>query len=132
MSESILNSVKKILGIEQSYTAFDSDILIHINSVFSTLNQLGIGPENGFVIENATATWADFLGNDARLNAVKTYTYLRVRLIFDPPTTSYAIDSMNEQVKELEWRINVYREERDHPIGVPFDPEDIVIDGGAP
>jgi hypothetical protein len=108
---SILTSVKKILGIDEDYTAFDEDIIVHINTVFSTLNQLGIGPNVGFAIEDDTATWDDLLGTDLRLNSVKSYTYLSVRLMFDPPTTSYLIESMNKQVKELEWRINTYREE---------------------
>lgn len=110
MDESILNNTKKILGIDSTYTAFDPDIMIHINSVFSTLNQLGIGPVDGFAIDDAAATWVDFLGADKRLNFVKTYVYLRVRLLFDPPTTSYLINSMKEQVQELEWRLNVHRE----------------------
>jgi hypothetical protein len=110
MTDSILTSTKKILGIAEDYEAFDVDVLTHINSVFSTLNQLGIGPEEGFAIEDAVATWSDFLGDDLRLNNVKTYVYLRVRLLFDPPTTSFLIASLNEQAKELEWRINVQRE----------------------
>lgn len=110
MTDSILTSTKKILGIAEDYEAFDVDVLTHINSVFSTLNQLGIGPEEGFVIEDAAATWSDFLGDDLRLNNVKTYVYLRVRLLFDPPTTSFLIASLNEQAKELEWRMNVQRE----------------------
>lgn len=111
MTDSILTSTKKILGIEESYTAFDEDIMLHINSVFSILNQLGIGPDDGYAIGDSSDTWDDFFGDDARLNSVKTYVYLRVRLLFDPPTTSYLINSMNEQVKELEWRLNVQREE---------------------
>lgn len=110
MSDSILNNTKKILGIAEDYNAFDPDIIIHINSVFSVLHQLGIGPDNGFMIEDASVTWNDFIGNDNRLNAVKTYVYLRVRILFDPPTTSYLINAMNEQCRELEWRINVTRE----------------------
>lgn len=111
MTDSILTSTKKILGIEESYTAFDEDIILHINSVFSILNQLGIGPDDGYAIGDSSDTWDDFLGDDVRMNSVKTYVYLRVRLLFDPPTTSYLINSMNEQVKELEWRLNVQREE---------------------
>lgn len=110
MSESILNSTKKILGIEADYYAFDTDILMHINAVFSTLQQLGIGPVEGFAIEDATTEWSSFLGGDPRLNAVKTYVYLRVRMLFDPPGTSYLINAMDEQRKELEWRLNVQRE----------------------
>lgn len=109
---SILNDVKKALGIEEENTAFDVDIIMHINSILSTLNQLGIGPNAGFAIEDATPDWTDFLGSeDLRANNVKTYTYLRVRILFDPPTGSYhLVNSMNEQIKELEWRINVKRE----------------------
>lgn len=110
MSTSILNSIKKVLGIDESYTAFDADIIMHINSVFSTLNQLGVGPAEGFMIENGEATWDTFIGVDPRLNAVKSYVYLRVRLLFDPPTTSYMIEAQQQQVRELEWRLNVQRE----------------------
>lgn len=110
MTDSILTSTKKVLGLEEAYTVFDPDILLHINSVFATLAQLGIGPPEGFAIEDKTALWSEFLGDDKRLNSVKTYVYLRVRLLFDPPTTSYMIESMNAQLKELEWRLNVTRE----------------------
>lgn len=108
---SILVGVKKVLGIEADQTEFDTDVLMHVNSVFAVLNQLGIGPTEGFVIEDDQATWDQFLGTDLRLSLVKTYTYLKVRLIFDPPTGSYhLVNSLNEQVKELEWRLNVKRE----------------------
>jgi len=107
---SILTSIKKVLGVDESYTAFDEDILMHINSVFSTLNQLGIGPTEGFMIEDSTATWDAFLGTDKRLNAVKTYTYLSVRFLFDPPTTSFVIDAMQKQIGELAWRLNIVKE----------------------
>lgn len=128
MSDSILVSTKKILGLDASYTAFDVDIIMHINSVFGTLNQLGIGPINGFMIEDDTALWSTFIGSDLNLNAVKTYVYLRVRLLFDPPATSFHITAMENQIKELEWRLNVYRETRDW-----VDPIlGAVIDGGTP
>lgn len=110
MSGSILNTTKKILGLTEDYTVFDLDIIIHINSILNVVTQLGIGPEDGFMIEDATATWEDFLGSDKRMNAVKTYVYLRVRLLFDPPTTSYLINAMESQCRELEWRLNVTRE----------------------
>jgi hypothetical protein len=110
MSDSILTSVKKILSIPEDYDVFDQDIILHINSVFSTLTQLGIGPVEGFMIADATAEWDSFIGADLELNAVKTYVCLRVRLLFDPPSSSYAIEAMKEQVKELEWRLNVTRE----------------------
>jgi hypothetical protein len=108
--DSILNSVKKNLGLDESYTAFDADILLYINGVFSTLNQLGIGPEDGFAIEDDSTTWDAFLGTDLKLNSVKTYMYLRVRLLFDPPQTSHHIDAVNKQILELEWRLNTVRE----------------------
>lgn len=111
MAQSILTSVKKLLGLTEADTSFDIDVMLHINSVFSTLQQLGIGPVDGFMIEDATVTWDAFLGNDPKLSAVKTYVYLRTRLLFDPPSTSYVIDSMNKQIQELEWRLNVQREE---------------------
>lgn len=123
MTESILESTKKVLGIAADYTVFDVDILMHINSVFSTVNQLGIGPLEGFAISDDTATWADFLGTDLRLNAVRSYVYLRVRLLFDPPSTSYLIDSMRKQYEEMEWRLNVTREET-----AWVDPDPVVVD----
>ena len=110
MITSILTSVKKNLGLDESYEFFDDDILLYINGVFSTLNQLGIGPELGFMIEDKDTTWDAYLDDDLRLNSVKTYMYLKVRLLFDPPVTSFAIEAMNQQAKELEWRLNVVRE----------------------
>jgi hypothetical protein len=123
MSDSILTSTKKILGIEESYTAFDLDILTHINSVFSTLNQLGVGPAEGFRVEDAGDVWDDFLDGDPRYNSVKTYVYLRVRLLFDPPTTSYHTTALKEEVLQLEWRINAQRESTDY-----VDPDPVVVD----
>lgn len=134
MSDSIFNSVKKSLGLDEDYEAFDSIILLHINGVFATLNQLGIGPTLGFSIQDATPTWDAFLGTDLRMNFVKTYLYLKVRMLFDPPTTSYLIEALNKQASELEWRISVYREETEwvDPNSVE-DLEDVgVIDGGTP
>jgi len=111
MTDSILESTKKVLNLAPDYTAFDQDIIMHINSVFSTLWQLGVGPELGFRIEDDIATWDAFLGDDPTLSHIKTYMYLRVRMLFDPPTTGYLVDAMEKQVKELEWRINVQRED---------------------
>lgn len=123
MSESILTSTKKILGIDEEYAAFDMDILLHINTVFSNLAQLGLGPTGGFAINDASAVWDDFLEGNLNLNAVKTYVYLRVRLLFDPPTTSYLITAVQEQVRELEWRLNVYREDESWIDPNPVKPE---------
>lgn len=122
MSGSILDKTKKALDIPIDLTVFDEQIIMHINSVFSTLNQLGIGPDHGFEIEDNTATWDLFLGTDPRLNMVKTYMALRVRLLFDPPTTSFAIAALDEQRKELEWRMSVVRESWVFiPVGVELD-----------
>lgn len=110
MADSILDDIKKVLGIDPSYTVFDRDIKLHINSVFSTLEQLGVGPDGGFMIIDDTATWGAFYGNDNRYNAIKSYVYLRVRVLFDPPTTSFLLDAHEKQIKELEWRLNVVRE----------------------
>lgn len=111
MEPSILKSTKKILGVGEADTSFDVDIMTHINAVLSVLTQVGIGPNNGYMIEDDTATWDAFIGTDPRLNLVKTYLYLKVRLLFDPPGTSYAIDAMEKQIAEFEWRLNVMREE---------------------
>lgn len=109
MDPSILNTVKKSLGIDPEYKAFDPDITMHINSVFFTLHQLGVGPVDGFNIEDDSVTWDSFIRPlDKNLSVVKSYMYLRVRLLFDPPTTSFAIDAMKKQTEELEWRLSVY------------------------
>lgn len=108
--ESILDSTKKVLGLDSSYTAFDVDVTMHINSVFATLQQLGVGPAEGFAIADKDTKWAAYLGGDLNLNQVKSYIYLRVRLLFDPPATSYAQEAMARQIKEIEWRLSVYRD----------------------
>lgn len=108
--DSILNSVKKILGLDPDYKAFDPDVLMHINTTFVTLNQLGVGPEAGFMIEDDVPTWDTFLGTDPRLNSVKSYVCLKVRMLFDPPQTSHLVEAMNRQAEQLEWRISVHRE----------------------
>lgn len=103
--ESILASVKKVLGIDEIHTAFDEDIIIHINSVFAILQQMGVGPENGFSISDDSAIWTDYIADVNQLNFVKSYIYLKVRLLFDPPVSSGAIESMNKLISELEWRL---------------------------
>ncbi len=105
--ESILTSIKKLLGIEEDYVHFDADIIMHINSVLSILTQLGVGPSEGYSIKDANATWDEFITNPAKLELVKTYVYLKVRLMFDPPSSSSAIDSMKQLISELEFRIIV-------------------------
>ena len=107
--DSILTSIKKLLGISEDYTQFDDDIIMHINTVFLNLTQLGVGPETGFSIEDDSAEWSDFIDieSNAQLHAIKTYMYLRVKLLFDPPLSSAVIDSTNRMISELEWRLNV-------------------------
>lgn len=105
MEDSILTSVKKVLGLDEAYTAFDLDVTLFINSVLATLNQIGVGPVNGFQIEDKSATWDELLGADPRLNNVKAYVYLKVRMLFDPPATSFAIAAVEANAKELEYRI---------------------------
>lgn len=107
---SILDSTKKVLSVGFDYDVFDSDIIMHINSVFSTLHQLGIGPVEGFMIEDDQAEWDAFLEDSIALNSIKSYVYLRVRMLFDPPPNSFTQSAMKEQIQELEWRLNVYRE----------------------
>ena len=107
METSILTSIKKLLGIAEDYTEFDEDIIIHINTVFLNLTQLGVGPKEGFSIEDDTAEWEDFIDDSLQLQAVKSYMYLKVKLLFDPPLSSSVIDSMNRMIAELEWRVNV-------------------------
>lgn len=138
---SILTSTKKVCGIAEEYTVFDEDFKIHINTVFGTLNQLGLGPLDGFEIEDDSAQWEDYI-LDPRLNGVKTYMYLRVRMLFDPPTTSFLQESMKSQILELEWRLEVQREPviPASPIVLPTDDidgggpggDDLVYDGGSP
>lgn len=107
--ESILTSIKKLLGISEDYEQFDADIIMHINSVFLNLAQLGVGPSNGFFIKDSSATWSDFVDieDNAQLQAIKTYVYLKVKLLFDPPLSSSVIESTNRMIAELEWRLNV-------------------------
>lgn len=107
--DSILLSIKKLLGIIDAYTQFDADLIIYINSAFAILRQLGVGPKEGFYIESNVETWNDFIqGDPARLRLVKAYVYMKVRLMFDPPTQSGSLlESMKRQIDEFEWRLNV-------------------------
>jgi hypothetical protein len=105
--ESILTSIKKLLGIEEEYKHFDTDIILHINTTFTTLTQLGVGPKDGFLIADEMETWDRFLEGATNLEAVKTYVYLQVKLLFDPPASSSVIEAINRKIGELEWRLNV-------------------------
>lgn len=102
--EYILPSIKKLLGINPEYTAFDTDIIIHINTVFGILNQLGIGPAEGFYVEHGYERWSDYTTANNE-NMIRTFVYLKVRLMFDPPTSSVLMDSINNTLAELEWRL---------------------------
>lgn len=111
--ENILTSTKKSLGLGEAYDAFDHDVMTHLNSCFFTLHQLGIGPEGGFVIETGEETWTDFVSDQisrVAKNALREYCFLKVRLAFDPPTAPHHINAMNEQIDELEYRLQSERE----------------------
>ena len=105
--DSILTSIKKLLGITEEYENFDQDIIMHINSAFMILNQLGVGPKNGFSINDKSSTWNEFIPEGNNLEAVKTYVHLKVKLMFDPPLSSTVIEAIKSQINELEWRLNV-------------------------
>lgn len=105
--ESILTSIKKLLGIAEEDTNFDQDLIMHINSVFMILTQLGVGPSKGFSIKDENDVWSDFIPEQSSLKAVKSYVYMKVRLMFDPPLSSAVEDAINRNISELEWRLNV-------------------------
>lgn len=108
---SILYTIKKMLGLSESYNAFDTDIIVHINTALMSLHQLGVGP-SGFSIEDEVATWSDLVGTFSDVQGVKTYIYLKVRLLFDPPSTSFVLASLQSAMSELEWRITTQTELR--------------------
>lgn len=108
--ESILTSIKKMLGIAEEYEHFDADIIMHINSVFTILTQIGVGPPEGFRIEDETATWAEFIPSGSNLEAVKSYIHMQVKLLFAPPDNSAVLASTERKISELEWRLNVSAE----------------------
>lgn len=104
--DSILTSIKKLLGIGEEDTNFDQDLIIHINTALAVLTQLGVGPASGFYIEDNSTIWDDFVSDDPRLNSIKTYIYMKVRMVFDPPASSSTADAFNKYISELEWRLN--------------------------
>lgn len=110
--DSILTSIKKLLGITEEYEHFDQDLIIHINSIFSILTQLGAGPKGGFSIKDKSAVWSDFIESDQNLEVIKSYIYLKVKLLFDPPLSSAVIESINRTISELEWRIQVTTDDK--------------------
>lgn len=111
LEEKILSSIKKLLGLNDGVTVFDTDIVIHINTVFANLAQMGVGPQDaegnniGFRISTDNEVWGDFTANDILIENVKTYVYIKVKMVFDPPTSNALIDAYNAQAKELEWRL---------------------------
>ena len=107
MQDSILVTIRKLVCGDPYANHFDTDLLVHINACFSVLNQLGVGPEKGFVVTDETQNWGDYTADSTVLNLVKTYIALKVRLIFDPPLTSSVLDAMNKEINQLEWRLNV-------------------------
>ena len=107
MNDSILTSIKKLLGIVEDYEHFDPDIVMHINTVLMILNQIGVGPPEGLLITDKTTTWKDFIGDAKNLGSLQSYVYLKVRLLFDPPTTSAVMEAANKLLSELEWRLSV-------------------------
>lgn len=109
---SILTSIKKLLGIAEEYEHFDADLIMHINSVLMILTQLGVGPAEGFLIRDEDATWDEFIQGETNIEAVRSYVYLKVKLLFDPPLSSAAIESTNRLISELEWRLNVAAESK--------------------
>lgn len=116
--DSILTSIKKMLGIVEEYEHFDADLIMHINSVLSILTQLGVGPSEGFRIDDKTAMWSDFIPANSNLESIKSYVYMKVKLLFDPPASSAAMESMNRLISELEWRINITVDPSDITKGV--------------
>ena len=112
-TDSILTSTKKSLGIEKDYNHFDPDLIMHINTVLATLHQLGIGPSEGFFIEDDGEEWSDLFGDDPRLSFVRTFVHLKVKLAFDPPLSSAHIDALKGQISELEWRISIATDEKE-------------------
>ena len=110
MSESILDTMKEMLGIDAGVTAFDTEITIHLNSAFMALTQLGAGPSSGFSVADKTTKWSDYLGTEKNLEAVKSYLFLKVKIVFDPPERAAVMDAYKSQISELEFRINVQAE----------------------
>lgn len=110
VTDSILTSIKKMLGIVEEYEHFDDDLIMHINSVFSILTQLGVGSSKGFMIEDESANWEEFISDEAKLMLVKSYMLLKVKLLFDPPLSSAVLECYNKQIEEYEWRLNAAAE----------------------
>lgn len=129
MSDSILATIKKMLGLDDGYTPFDTEILVHINAAFMTLCQMGIGPKEGYNVTDYDQTWSNFLVNPVMLGAVKTWVYLQVKMMFDPPTNSFVMDAYKTQADQILWRLNVQAETVEV---MPFMTEDGLKRGANP
>lgn len=128
-TDSILVSIKKMLGLDDDYTPFDTDVLIHINTAFMTLCQMGIGPKEGFAVTDDSQTWDDFLTNKVMLGGVKTWVYLQVKMLFDPPANSFVMDAYKTQAEQILWRLNVQAESVER---MPFMREEGLVRGANP
>lgn len=111
IQDSILETVKNLIGVASECADFDTNIMVHINSAIMTLRQIGIGPKNGFSVRDSSSTWTDYIDDINLYESVKDYIYLKVKIVFDPPTSSYVLEAMKEQIKELEWRLQTEKEE---------------------
>lgn len=130
ITKSILLTVKKMLGIAEEYHAFDIDIIVDINTVFLSLNQLGVGPVLPYSIDGPDETWQDFLGEQEKfITGVQTYVYIRVRLMFDPPTNSFLVDGFKKQCEELEWRFTVQPKDQNDVDAVESWKEELPFNG---
>lgn len=107
MDNSILTTIKKLLGLPEEVEHYDMDIIVHINSTLFTLSQIGVGPTNGFSISDKDAVWSDFVSSEQNLEAIKSYIFIKVRILFDPPASSAALNALTEAAKEYEWRLQV-------------------------
>ena len=146
MVDSILTTTKNALGLADDYEPYDPELIMHINSVMAILNQLGVGPSDGYVITDKTQTWSELLTNEGyaveekRLADVKSYVYMKVKMLFDPPSVGYVVTAWEKMIEEAEWRITVAQDDILHPasisgdvvISVDPDTERIIFDGGAP
>lgn len=117
MEESILITIKKMLGLDYNYAAFDTDVIVNINAALMILTEMGIGPKEGFTITGYSETWSDFITNRVKLGAVENYVYLKTKMAFDPPTNSYVMDAMKSQAEEILWRLNVMAESVENTTG---------------
>lgn len=132
MAESILTSTKATLGLSEDHTAFDTELVLFINSVLSRLTQLGVGPDTGFRIEDDSATWEDFIGVGAKLNNVKSYMHMRVKMLFDPPELGFVITAMKSEIEQEEWRLMVECDPRAKQDTVVIPVQEVILDGGGP